>query len=81
LRGIFCDRRKSGQLDLEALELAVRSAMHQAGAAAFSQLLQFADPEAGQRTLPCTCGHSAQYRELRSKPVLTAVGQVEVSRP
>jgi hypothetical protein len=28
-----------------------------------------------------SCGHSAQYRELRSKPVLTAVGRIEVSRP
>ena len=34
-----------------------------------------------QRTLPCGCGQKAHYRELRSKPVLTVVGQVEVSRP
>ena len=31
--------------------------------------------------MPCACGQQAHYRELRSKPVLTAVGQVEVSRP
>ncbi len=61
--------------------MAVRSAMHQAGAAALSQLLQFAAPDASQRTLPCSCGQQAQYRELRSKQVLTAVGKVEVSRP
>jgi hypothetical protein len=34
-----------------------------------------------KRTLPCACGHEAHYRELRSKPVLTAVGKAEVSRP
>jgi hypothetical protein len=81
LRAIFNGRRKTGRLDLEAVEMAVRSAMHQAGAAALSELLQFAPPAADQRTIPCACGHQAHYRELRSKPVLTAVGKVEVLRP
>ena len=61
--------------------MAVRSAMHQAGAAALSQLLHFPTPTADQRSLPCGCGQQAHYRELRCKPVLTAVGKVEVSRP
>jgi hypothetical protein len=61
--------------------MAVRSAMHQAGATALTELLQFAAPAVGRRTFPCACGHQAHYRELRSKPVLTAVGTVEVSRP
>jgi hypothetical protein len=68
-------------LDLEAVEMAVRSAMHQAGAAALTELLQYPEPTADQRRRPCSCGHQARYRELRSKPVLTAVGEVEVSRP
>ena len=61
--------------------MAVRSALHHAGATALSELLQFPLPAAEQRTLPCSCGQRAHYRELRSKPVLTAVGPVEVSRP
>jgi len=61
--------------------MAVRSAMHHAGAAALTELLQFPAPAADQRRLPCSCGRQAPYRELRSKPVLTAVGKVEVSRP
>ena len=61
--------------------MAVRSAMHHAGATALSELLQFPVPATEQRTLPCACGHQAAYRELRSKPVLTAVGSVKVSRP
>jgi len=61
--------------------MVVRSAMHHAGATALSELLQFPVPATEQRTLPCACGHRAHYRELRSKPVLTAVGRVEVSRP
>ena len=81
MRVVFSGRRKSGHLDLEALEMAVRSAMHHAGATVLSELLQFPAPAAAQRTLPCACGHQASYRELRSKPVLTAVGSVKVSRP
>ena len=61
--------------------MAIRSAMHHAGATALTELLQFAAPDADQRTLPCACGQQAGYRELRSKPVLTAVGPVRISRP
>jgi len=81
LRVIFGARRKTGHLDLEAIEMLVRSVMHQAGAASLTRLLECEAPEEGQRTVACACGHSAHYRELRSKPVLTVVGQVEVSRP
>ena len=81
MRVIFNGRRKTGRLDLEAIEMAVRSAMHQAGATALTELLHFPAPTADLRTLACSCGQQAHYRELRSKPVLTAVGQVEVSRP
>jgi len=66
---------------MEAIEMAVRSATHRAGAAALTELLQFLAPAAGQRSVPCSCGQQAHYRELRCKLVLTAVGQVQVSRP
>jgi hypothetical protein len=78
---IFNGRRQSRRLDLEATEMVVRSVMHQAGAAVLTRLLCFASPHADQRIIPCTCGRHAHYRELRSKPVLTAVGKVEVLRP
>jgi len=61
--------------------MAVRAALHRAGAAALSQLLQFPAPSDAQRTLPCPCGQAAHYQQLRTKPVLTAVGRAEVSRP
>lgn len=61
--------------------MAVRSAMHQAGAVALTELLQFAAPAADQRTIPCSCGRQAHYHQQRPKPILTAVGKVEVSRP
>jgi hypothetical protein len=78
---VFQGCRKTGFVDLEAMEGVVRSAMHRAGAAALTQLLQFPVPAPDQRRLPCPCGQQAVYRELRPKPVLTAVGQVTVSRP
>jgi hypothetical protein len=81
LHVIFNGRRKSGRLDLEATETLMRSAMHHAGATALTRLLQFAAPPTDQRSAPCGCGHPAHYRELRSKPVLTVMGKVEVSRP
>jgi len=81
LRVIFSQRSQRQGLDLEAVEMAMRSALHRAGAAALSELLQFPAPAADQRSLPCACGQAAHYRELRSKSVLTAVGPVEVLRP
>jgi hypothetical protein len=78
---VFAQRRKDGRTDLEAVESALRAALHQAGAAALSELLQFETPAADQRQLPCRCGHHAQYQEIREKPVLTMVGPVRISRP
>lgn len=61
--------------------MAFRAAMHQAGAVALSQLLQFPEPVADQRVIPCSCGSQARYRELRSRRLLTALGEVELTRP
>jgi hypothetical protein len=61
--------------------MAVRCAMHQAGANALTELLQFDPPEPEARQLPCPCGHTAKYMGLRSKPVLTAVGEAHCLRP
>ena len=78
---IFAQRRKDGRTDLEAIESALRTALHQAGAAALGELLQFETPASDQRQLPCPCGHHAQYQEIRSKPILTIVGPVRMARP
>lgn len=61
--------------------MAVRAAMHQAGASAVRQLLCFPEPLPEQRRVACGCGQQASYRELRSKSILTAVGWAEVTRP
>jgi len=61
--------------------MAIRSSMHQAGAAVLDRLLEFAPPSPEHRQLPCSCGHTARYVELRAKPVLTGVGKAECLRP
>jgi len=81
LARIFAERKQTGETDLEAVELALRAALHRAGAAALSQLLRFPEPTEQQRTIPCSCGKEARYREQRSRCVLTALGEVEITRP
>jgi hypothetical protein len=55
--------------------------MHHAGASALSQLLQFEAPDADHLTVPCLCGHTARFKEMRAKSFLSVVGPVEVRRP
>lgn len=61
--------------------MALRAALHKVGAAALTGLLRFESPAADRRSLPCACGRQAHYRELRSKTILTAVGEAALSRP
>ena len=80
MRLVFEEQRKTGMLDLEAVEMAMRAAMHRAGASALSQLLHGHPPSPEQREVPCPCGHKAGYRELRARRVLTVVGEMELLR-
>ena len=61
--------------------MAVRSALHRAGAAALTRLLQCDPPGGDERQRACPCGQTARYRELRSRHILTALGQVDLLRP
>jgi hypothetical protein len=81
VRVILQDLRHTGRIDLEAVEMAMRAAVRQAGAAALSQLLRYEPPGPDEREIPCPCGQKARYREMRSRCVLTAVGEVNYLRP
>jgi hypothetical protein len=61
--------------------MAMRAAMHHAGATALSQLLQGNPPGPEEREIPCPCGQKARYREMRSRHVLTVVGEIGFLRP
>jgi len=69
---------KTGAMDLEAMEMAIREAMHTAGARVLSGLLREEPPL--DRTVGCLCGSRAKYVGLRSREVLTAVGWTEIVR-
>ena len=55
--------------------------MHQAGATVLTHLLEFQPPDIDHLTVPCTCGHTARFKELRTKTFLSVVGQVRLRRP
>jgi len=65
-------------MDLEAVEMALRAALQQAGAAGLSQLLRQESPAEPQ--VPCSCGGQSRYKGMRSKPLLTVLGRAEMRR-
>ena len=75
---IFVEHRKAGELDLEAVELAFRTALHSAGAAGLSELLR--EPGPIPTTAPCPCGGRARYKDMRLKPILTVLGPAHMLR-
>jgi hypothetical protein len=44
-------------------------------------LPRYEPPGVDELEMPCACGQTARYREMRSRNVLTAVGDVEFPRP
>ena len=75
---IFTGCRKTGQLDLEAVETLARGSMHRAGALILGRLLSV--PAAQTSPTPCACGHTAGYHDTRSRQLLTMLGPVEFQR-
>jgi hypothetical protein len=75
---IFAERRKAGELDIEAVELAFRTALHSAGAAGLTELLR--QPGQVQTSVPCVCGGRARYKDMRRKPILTVLGPAKMLR-
>jgi len=78
LQVVFADWRKTGQIDLEAVEGLVRNSMHRAGASALQQLLRM--PVFHPGAVPCACGREARFHENRPKRVLTMLGPVAFER-
>ena len=75
---VFTSWRKTGHIDLEAVEMAVRRSMHSAGAAAVSRLLSDTSRQPQRR--PCSCGGEAPFHSLRPKRLLTVLGPVTFER-
>lgn len=75
---IFTGCRKTGQLDLEAIETLVRGSMHRAGASLLGRLLSA--PAAQTSPISCACGHTVRYHDTRPRQLLTMLGPVEFQR-
>ena len=58
--------------------MALRAAMHRAGAAALAQLLRTTVPV--ETTVSCPCGHFARYHQMRPKRLVTVMGSLEIER-
>ena len=75
---MFAALRKESNLDLEAVEMATRAALHRAGASLLTTLLS---GRGGHNPrVACECGEQAQYHDHRPKRLLTVVGSVEYQR-
>ena len=75
---IFAEQRKNSPVDMEAVELALRTALHAAGAAGLTELLRQPDPIPTH--VPCACGGQARYKDMRLKPILTVLGSAKMLR-
>lgn len=58
--------------------MAMRSAMHRAGAAALSRLLSLDGGHPAQ--VDCACGQTARYHDRRPKHLLTVLGPLQIER-
>ncbi len=73
-------RERTGRLDLEALEMAVRGGLHGKGALLLEQLVNAdAGGYRGPR-VPCPEGHAAEFVEYRGKEVRTVLSPVQLRR-
>ena len=78
LQVVFASGRKSGRVDLEAVEMAVRGAMCRAGASAVGRLLSLAGPHPAQ--VAYACGAQGRDHDHRPKRLLTALESVGFER-
>ena len=72
------DRDKLGQLDLESLEIHIRSSMHHIGTIMLEKLLNSDNGDYRGRSLPCEQGHVFEFKEYRAKELINVLGPVRV---
>jgi hypothetical protein len=69
-----------GHLDLESLEMHIRSSMHFVGSVMLEKLLNADGGDYRGRTYPCEKGHVFEFKGYRDKEVLTVLGPVQLRR-
>lgn len=74
------DRERQGHLDLESLEIHIRTAMHEVGSVMLEKLINADGGDYRGRTLPCEHGDVFEFKGYRDKEVLTVLGWVTIRR-
>ena len=71
---------RSGALDLEATEVALREGMHQLGSRILEKLLEVEGPQLDSKSVDCGRGHVARWLGWRPKQLLTVLGPIQIRR-
>lgn len=74
------NRARSGSLDLEAVEMAVRASMHRIGATLLGQILNADGGDHRGTRIDCGCGQQAEFVGYRDKKLATVLGAVGLRR-
>lgn len=76
----YKDNAGNGRIDLESLEMHIRSSMHGIGSIMLEKLLNADGGGYRGRTIPCSKGHDFEFIEYRDKELLTVLGNMKVRR-
>jgi hypothetical protein len=71
---------KEGRIDMESLEMCIRSSMHSIGGLMLETLLNSGNSGYKGKSIPCDSGHTYEFLEYRGKKVMTVLGKVDVTR-
>lgn len=71
---------KEGRIDMESLEMCVRSSMHGIGGLMLETLLNSDNSGYKGKSVPCDSGHTYEFLEYREKEVMTVLGKVDITR-
>lgn len=76
----FPDKAPQAGLDLEAIEMSVRSSMHRVGAALLQKIMNADNGGYRGSVMDCGAGHVAKFVDCRAKGLDTVLGRVSVLR-
>ena len=76
----FREKEKEGDFDLGALEIAIRSSMHEVGGKLLESIINSDGGAYRGRKLSCECGEEKNFIEYRYKKIHTVLSKIEVKR-
>ena len=77
---VFEDKKRKGQMDMEATELSIRGSMHQVGGMLLEKIVNADLGDHRGPRIPCGSGHEAVFVDYRIKQVTTVLSEVAINR-